>query len=171
MSLLLSKVTPPVMRSSRSCAMLPRRWSLLAFSVSSGESRSSGCEMSVLRSTIGASVDVLLVAVLGGEAVDIVFRPFARVTALALDHLQQRLVNVARHILLITAHVEVRAFLEPRVELARLRKHSVLDVNLVGPVAREGDVEAAQHAVLQPLLPFDLVEEVATHVALAEEQP
>src|SRR5438045_281283 len=123
MSLLLSKVTPPVMRSSRSCAMLPRRWSLLAFSVSSGESRSSGCEMSVLRSTIGASVDVLLVAVLGGEAVDIVFRPFARVTALALAHLHQRLVNVARHILLIAAPVELRAVLEPGVKRQRPARH------------------------------------------------
>src|SRR5258708_15164808 len=134
MSLLLSKVTPPVIRSSRSCAMFPRRWSLLAFSVSSGESRSSGCEMSVLRSSIGASVDVLLVAVLGGEAADIVLRSLARVTALALDHLQQRLVNVARHVLLVAAHIEMRALFEPGVKLARLFQHAVLDVDLARPV-------------------------------------
>src|SRR5439155_14753741 len=135
MSLLLSKVTPPVIRSSRSCAMLPRRWSLLAFSVSSGESRSSGCEMSVLRSSIGASVDVLLVTVLGRQAANIVLSVLARVTAFAVDHLQQRLVNVARHILLVAADVEMRALFEPRIKFARLLQHAVLDVHLVGVIA------------------------------------
>src|SRR2546423_5299739 len=171
MSLLLSKVTPPVIRSSRSCAMLPRRWSLLAFSVSSGESRSSGCEMSVLRSSIGASVDVLLVAVLGGEVQQIILRFLPRQIALPPDHLDQRFMDVVRHRLLIAAHIEVRAFLEPGIQIASLFEHAVLHVDLVSAVTRKGHVEAAQYAVLQPLLPFHLIEEVAAEIALAKEQP
>src|SRR5438445_9860838 len=171
MSLLLSKVTPAVIRSSKSSAMWPRRWSLFALSVSSGESRSSGWEMSVLRSTIGPSVDVALVAVLDREAADIIFGRFARLTAFVLDHLQERFVDDARHLLLVAADVEMRAFLEPGIKLARLFDHAVLDIDLVGAVAREGDVEASENAVFQPLLPFDLIEEVAAQVALAEEQP
>src|SRR5437764_15021001 len=101
MSLLLSKVTPPVIRSMRSPAILPRSWSLLNFNASSGPSLSRGCEMSVLRSMVGAvilglSINVALVTVLGGEAPDIIFRLLPRAPAFALDDFEQGGMDVTR---------------------------------------------------------------------------
>ena len=65
----------------------------------------------------------------------------------------------------------MRALFQPGVDVARLFFHSVLNIEFGGAVARECGVEAGEDPVLQPLLPFDLVEEVAAQIALAEEQP
>ena len=79
--------------------------------------------------------------------------------------------HVTGHRLLIAADIEMRAVLEPREEVARLLVHAVLDVSLGAGIAREGNVEAGKNAFVQPLLPFDLVEEIAAEIALAEEEP
>ena len=65
----------------------------------------------------------------------------------------------------------MRAVLEPGEQLGAALPHAVLDVDLLGLIAREGDVEVGQQAVLQPLLPFQLVQEIVGEVAIAEEQP
>src|SRR2546423_13210 len=59
----------------------------------------------------------------------------------------------------------MRAFLDPRVKLARALEHTMLDIDLVGRILRESDVELREDAVLQPLLHFELIEEVAAPVA------
>src|SRR5690606_14609985 len=71
----------------------------------------------------------------------------------------------------VAADIEVRALLQPGMDVARLLAEAVLDVELLRAVAREGDVHPCQRAVGQPLLPFGLVEEVAAEMALTEEQP
>ena len=68
--------------------------------------------------------------------------------------------DVLGHRLLVAADVEVRAVLEPGVELGAALPHAVLDVDLLRLIARERDVDPAQHAVLQERLPVELVEEV-----------
>ena len=78
--------------------------------------------------------------------------------------------NVLGHRLLVVA-AEVRAVLEPGEQLGAALPHAVLDVDLLGLIAREGDVEVGEQAVLQPLLPFELVQEIVGEVAIAEEQP
>ena len=65
----------------------------------------------------------------------------------------------------------MRAAFEPVVDLAAVFAQPVLHVDLVGLVAREGEVEAVQFAALERLLPFELIEEVAAAVRVAEEQP
>ena len=79
--------------------------------------------------------------------------------------------DVLGHRLLVAADVEMRAVLEPGEQLGAALPHAVLDVDLLGLIAREGDVEAGEQAVLQPLLPFELVQEIVGEVAIAEEQP
>ncbi len=63
------------------------------------------------------------------------------------------------------------AVLEPGEEIGGALDHSVLDVAFAAAVAGEGDVHPAENPVLEPGLPFGLIKEVASEVALAEEQP
>src|SRR5258708_4428688 len=79
--------------------------------------------------------------------------------------------RVAGHRFPIAAHVEMRTVLGRAIQLTRLLEHAVLDISLVRAIAREGDIEPSEDAILQPLLPLELVEEVAAEIALAEEQP
>src|SRR5438105_2911216 len=107
----------------------------------------------------------------GREAADKVFSGLARRGALPLDDLDQRLIDVARHRFLIAANVEMRTVLEPAIQLTRLLEHAVLDISLVRAIARECDIKPTEDAILQPLLPLKLIEEVAAEIAFAEEQP
>src|SRR3954469_2631520 len=117
------------------------------------------------------SVDVPLVAAAALELADIILGPFAPAPALFGDDRDQGVVHVRRHPRRVAAEVEMGAFLAPGVEIAGALEHAVLDIGLVRAVAREGDVHAVEKAVLQPRLPFGLVKEVASKIALAEEQP
>ncbi len=83
----------------------------------------------------------------------------------------QRGVDIGGHARGITADVEVRAVLDPVVEFATAPAQRVLDVDLLGLVAREREVEPLQRAGLERLLPLELVEKVAAEMRIAEEQP
>ncbi len=63
------------------------------------------------------------------------------------------------------------AAVEPGDEFAPLLPDPVLDVDLFRLVAGEGDVDAGERAVLQGLLPFELVQEVVGEVTVAEKEP
>src|SRR5690606_34420473 len=69
------------------------------------------------------------------------------------------------------ADVEVRARLQPVVDLAAALAQALLDVDLLRLVAREREVQAVQFAVAQRFLPLGLVEEAGIEVLGAEEQP
>ena len=79
--------------------------------------------------------------------------------------------DVGRHVRGIAADVEPRPLLEPGIDIAALPAQPLLHIGLWRGVAREGEIEPAQDAVLQQLLPFNLIEEVAAEIALAEKQP
>ena len=83
----------------------------------------------------------------------------------------QRGAHVLRHRLGVAADVEARAALQPVDDLAPPLAQPVLDVDLLGRVAREGEVEPRQRAVGEGVLPFELVEEIVREAAVAEEQP
>src|SRR5690349_4882393 len=48
---------------------------------------------------------------------------------------------------------------------------AMLDVNLFRLVTRKGHVHACQHAVLESVLPLELIEEIVGELPIAEEQP
>src|SRR5207342_2888312 len=69
------------------------------------------------------------------------------------------------------ADVEMRAVDDPVVDRATVFAQALLHVDAFGLVARKGEVEPVQAAVLQRLLPFELVEKLRTCMAGAEQQP
>ena len=89
---------------------------------------------------------------------------------LAKDALQ-RGVHVLRHRVGVAADVDRRAILHPRVQLAPRVPQRMLHVALLRLVARERHVQPRQHAALQQVLPFELIQEVVRVVAVAEHQP
>src|SRR5690606_25506759 len=84
---------------------------------------------------------------------------------------QECIVDVARHASRVAADVEMGAVLDPPVELGSMLAQPVLDVDLARLVTRESEVDAAEHAAAQPVLPFRLIEEIAAEMALAEHEP
>ena len=86
-------------------------------------------------------------------------------------NLLQRGVYVLRHRVGVAAHVDRGTLLHPRIEIAPRIPQRVLHVALLRLVARERHVEPRQHAALQQVLPFELVQEVVRVVAMAEHQP
>src|SRR4051794_31765158 len=117
------------------------------------------------------SVNVALIAAGLGHPSDVCFRSLGRQTALLGDDLKERAVDVAGHSPGVAADVEVGPLLEPTPELAGALAHPVLDVDLLGLVAREGGVEACKVAVLLELAQFGGVEEIGGLALIAEEKP
>src|SRR3712207_2358956 len=94
------------------------------------------------------SVHVALVAALTPEVGDVGRGVLRRAPAYLGDDPVQRGVDVPRHALLVAADVEVRAVLQPGEQVAAALPHPVLDVDLLRLVAREGDVDPGERAVL-----------------------
>lgn len=88
------------------------------------------------------------------------------------DDVDQRRIHVGRHLLGVAADVEVRAVLEPCIQVLADAAQAVLHV-LAGntAVARKREVAAAQHTALHRILPFRLVQEFALEVTRTEEEP
>src|SRR5690606_12641863 len=57
------------------------------------------------------------------------------------------------------------------IDLAAALEQLVLHVDFVRLIAREGDIDAMEHAALAIVEPLGVVEEIGDEVALAEEQP
>src|ERR1039458_6499031 len=76
--------------------------------------------------------------------------------------------HILGHRLGVAADVEMRAAVEPFDQIAALLPQSVLHVDFLGRVAREGDVHAGECAVLERLLPVELVEEIVGELAVAK---
>src|SRR5439155_26060699 len=79
-----------------------------------------------------------------------------RQIALPPNHLDQRFMDVMRHRLLVAAHIEVRALLEPTIQVASLFEHAVLNVDFFGAVARSeehtSELQSRGHLVCRLLL-------------------
>src|SRR5689334_4551204 len=81
MSLVSFGETAPVRRSSNPWEIVPRRWSLDAFRLSSGLSRSRGCDRSRLRSDgervtvmLAFSINIALITAISLKTLEIIFR-------------------------------------------------------------------------------------------------
>src|SRR6185437_8375068 len=129
-----------------------------------------------LRSTVGddtagSSIHIHLVASVGLHSADIVFSRSLALPGLLFDDLQQGSMNVRRELRAVAADIDMGAFLQPRIKVARMLKQAVLHIHLVRPIARKRNIHMRQHTVLQEGLPLGLIEKIAVEVALAEEQP
>ena len=91
--------------------------------------------------------------------------------SLLLDDGDERGVDIGGEMLGIAADVDVGAFLDPGIDVAGVLAQSVLDIDLVCSIAREGDIHTRQDPLLEEILPFGLVEKIRMEIALAEEQP
>src|ERR1700688_1984658 len=100
---------------------------------------------SVMAYPIGAgSVSVLQVALV---ALQRRYRLFGRQRLYVGVSAYQGGTHIFCHILGIAAYVEIRAAVEPFDQVAAPVPHLVLDVNLLGRIAREGHVHTGEPAV------------------------
>src|SRR3569623_806620 len=78
--------------------------------------------------------------------------------------------NVGGHMRGIAADITQRAFFKPGVNIATLLAQTILHIDLVGAVARERDINAAERAALEQRLPFDLIKKIAAKSSFPEEE-
>src|SRR5258705_865496 len=83
----------------------------------------------------------------------------------------QRGVDVLRHPGRVPAHIEVRALVEPPPHVGAVVEHLVLDIDPVGLVAGERQIQPVEEAVADHVLQIVAVVEVFAAVLVAEEQP
>ena len=105
------------------------------------------------------------------QLIEVFGRGFLATPAVVHDDVEQCAVHIRRHALGIAADVEMGTVLEPAEEFAALFAQAILDVNPLGGIPREGDVEPLQPTLLQRVQPFGLVKEVALAVAATEHEP
>src|SRR3954454_25406318 len=118
-------------------------------------------------SDMAASVDVLEVALLALERRDRGFGGIGRERLHVGEDTHQCRPDILRHRFRVAADVEAGATIEPLDDLAAALPQPVLDIDLLGRVAGEGEVEAAERTVGERVLPFELVEEVVSEAAIA----
>src|SRR5262245_6843819 len=85
------------------------------------------------------------------------------------EHVSQCTIHVAGHALFIAADIHVRALAHPAAQFMCVLGDAVLDVDLLGLVAGERDIDAAQRSASEVILPFELIEEVGRVIARTEE--
>ena len=83
----------------------------------------------------------------------------------------ERCADILRHGLGVAADIELGAIVQPIDEVAAPLPETMLHVDLLRRVTREGEVELRQRSVLQRILPFELIQEVVRVAPVAEEQP
>ncbi len=77
--------------------------------------------------------------------------------------------HILRHRFGVAADIEIGATVEPVDEVVALVPDAVLHIELLRCVAREGEVHARERAILQGILPFELIEEIVGELAVAKE--
>ncbi len=99
------------------------------------------------------------------------FGVFGAYAGLLLQDAGQRLMHRRGHAVGIAADIDRRAVADPAIDIRGLLAQPVLHVDLLGLIARKRHIHAREHAVLQPALPFGLIQEVLGKAAVAKEQP
>src|SRR6185437_8602852 len=161
----------PVETSANPSAMVPRSCRLPSL-MNSFLVRLSSVMVAVLWRGFGsrASIHVALVAAGLRELFQLGATGFVVAAGGFREDTSEHDVNVARHALLVAAHVDVRAVLDPFEQLGAVLPQPLLHVDLFRLIARKGDVDARQRSVCEILLPLQLVEEVVGEVTLSKDQ-
>src|SRR3954452_22049467 len=125
MSLVSFGETAPVRRSSSPCEIVPRRWSLDAFRLSSGPRRSRGCDRSRLRSdgeriTVMlafpiniASINIALITTVSLKTLEIIFSSGGTQAPFLRHDRRQRQVDIGSQPYRIAADIKMCPFLKP----------------------------------------------------------
>lgn len=106
-----------------------------------------------------------------GQGFQIILRCFPRQTAMTFDDAQHCGFDILRHVAGITADIDMGAILEPRPQRRTLFAYSVLDVDFLRLVTREGEAGLGQEpmpAHFPQLIPIIKIRRL---MAFAEEQP
>src|SRR5262249_6854370 len=156
----------PVTVSRKPSPSVPRRYALASLMRSTRES-----SLTEFIESRAASVDVLKVAAALFELAHRGFGGVGRERLHVGERPDQGFPHVLCHVLGVAADVEMRAVVEPIDEIVPRLPHAVLHVDLFGLIAREGEIDPAQRAIRERLLPFELIEEIVGEAAVAEEQP
>ncbi len=165
------------MRSTRPCNRVPQKpgWAVRALSsLTQGRQqppRPQGDDMVGRFFCRTGSVNVALVALLAPHPGDIFGRPVRGQLAMGSDDLMQGLIDIARHAAGIAADIEMSAFLQPREQVSPILAHAGLHIDLLGLIAREGEIEPGQHAITAHLAQFIGIDEVGFLMLVTEEQP
>src|SRR5260370_39675415 len=156
----------PVTSARSPSSSVPRRYALASLMRSTREG--SFAEFMERRR---GSVDVLNVAAAFFELAHRGFGGIGHKPPHVGERPNQGFPHVLRHVLGVAADVEIRAVVEPIDEIAPRVPHAMLHVDLLGRIAREGEIDAGERAVLERILPFELIEEIMGEAAVAQEQP
>src|SRR3546814_2890995 len=86
-------------------------------------------------------------------------------------HINQRLMHIRRKIGCIATHIDMCAIFQPIEQLTAAFPHALLNIDFFRAIARESDIHPVKHPVLQPGLPFALIQEISAEIAFADEKP
>ena len=117
------------------------------------------------------SVDIALVSACLGEAVQPGFRRGGTLAAPSHRNVHKSGPDVLGHALGVAADIEVRALFHPGPEFGRVLAHAGLDIDLLGLIARESEIESRQQVATVPVDDLILVEKLRRALLIAEEQP
>src|SRR3546814_1934325 len=79
--------------------------------------------------------------------------------------------HIRRKIGVIATHIDMCAIFQPIEHLTAAFPHALLNIDFFRAIARESDIHPVKHPVLQPGLPFALIQEISAEIAFAEEKP
>src|SRR5258708_40303179 len=108
---------------------------------------------------IGPSVNVGLIAI-GLFELIYEISPSARMATMGAGNLHQRLFHIFGHARSVAADIEMCAGVKPSPKLFSLFAHSVLDIDLLGAIARPGRRQACEDARGEKMLEFFPVKKV-----------
>src|SRR5688572_10972021 len=117
------------------------------------------------------SIDVALIAAGPQQLGELCLAGFDRLVLGLSQDARQGSVHVAAEALFIAAEIDVGTVGDPAADLVTLCPETILHIDLLRLVAREGHVDLSERAGLQMLLPLKLIEEVVGVVACAEKEP
>ncbi len=117
------------------------------------------------------SVDILAVAFLFFQRLDIFLGLLRALAAVFFDNLVEGGIDILRHPLRIAADIEIRAVLEPIEKLGAVLVHAVLHINFVLLIAGKCRVEPVKRSIRQRRLQFFAVEKIRGRALVAKEKP
>src|SRR3546814_2326877 len=80
-------------------------------------------------------------------------------------HINQRLMHIRRKIGCIATHIDMCAIFQPIEQLTAAFPHALLNIDFFRAIARESDIHPVKHPVLQPGLPFALIQRSEEHTS------
>src|SRR3546814_13559835 len=86
-------------------------------------------------------------------------------------HINQRLMHIRRKIGCIATHIDMCDIFQPIEQLTAAFPHALLHIDFFRAIERESDIHTGKHPVLQPGLPFALIQEISAEIAFPAEKP